>query len=408
MRILCVNSVISIFGGVEFSAIGLAAEFVQRGHEVHFLGASGLTPRLRPSGTDEASAGDGIQRHYRKFPRVYSLGERQGTLRKLIWHLQDLAHPANEKQFADVLAEVTPDAIILHNVTAIGMNIWRTIAKAGIPCIQVLHDFGVVCKNMSMYRNGRQCIGLCRPCSLQKAYRFSMIRGARNIGFVCPAQATLNAIEQYVDLQPWKRRVIPNANRFLTKPRAAATDRTEILFVGRLDVIKGAHVMLRAAERAAKQANFVLNLLGTGSEYETLRLQYADRSWVKFHGSVDQDTIADFLSRAQFMLLPSLWFENAPVVAVHALMAGLPILGSHIGGIPEHVFDGRTGRLLPPGDVDAWANAIVETLEHPALIEAWSRASIEAAKQFDAGRAAVAYEEMLQELAADSKPTPCS
>lgn len=409
MRILCVNSIITAFGGVEFSAIGLADEFVRRGHEVHFLGASGLTPQLRPVGKDETSPGHGIEHHYRRFPRIFSLGERHGTLRKLIWHLQDLAHPANEKQFADVLAEVAPDAIVLHNVTAIGMNIWRTIARARIPCIQVLHDFGVVCKNMSMYRNKRQCAGLCYPCSLQKTYRFAMIRGTRNIGFVCPARTTLDAIEQRVDLTPWKRRVIPNAGRFVTKPRIAETiEKPEILFVGRLDVIKGADVMLKAAELAAEHVDFVLNLLGTGSEYEGLRLQYAGKPWVRFHGSVDQDTVADFMSRAQFLLLPSLWFENAPVAAVHALTAGLPILGSRIGGIPEHVFDNQTGRLLPPGDVDAWKNAIIDALMHPAGIQSWSRASIEAAKRFDPGRAAAAYEEMLQELAADSKPTPCS
>lgn len=402
MRILCVNSVISIFGGVEFSAMSLADELIGRGHEVHFLGASGITPQLRPTGHNETTvdAQDTILRHYREFPRIYPLGERHGTLRKLIWHAQDLAHPANERQFADVLAQINPDAIILHNITAIGMNIWRTIARTRVPCIQVLHDFGVVCKNMSMYRNGRQCDGLCSACSLQKTYRFSMIRSAENFGFVCPAQATLDAIEHYVDLTPWKRRVIPNANRFLTKPRALDAMRPpEILFVGRLDIIKGADVMLKAAEIAAKESTFVLNLLGTGSEYDTLRRQYADRPWVKFHGSVSQEAVADFMSRAHFLLLPSLWFENAPVVAVHALTAGLPILGSRIGGIPEHVFDNQTGRLLPPGDVGAWSNAIVEALKDPALVETWSRNSIEAAKKFDAGLAAKTYEAMLEELA---------
>jgi glycosyltransferase involved in cell wall biosynthesis len=408
MRILCVNSVISRFGGVEFSAMGLADELVARGHEVHFLAAAGVTPRLLPTGKEEATS-EGILHHYRKFPRIYPLGERHGLLRKWVWHVQDLAHPANEKQFADVLAKTAPEAIILHNITAIGMNIWRTIAKRGTPCIQVLHDFGVVCKNMSMYRNGQHCDGLCHPCNIQKKYRFSMIRGAKNIGFVCPAKATLETIETHVDLTPWKRQVIPNANRFLTKPRIAdTTPIPEILFVGRLDIIKGADVMLKAAELAAGREDFLLNLLGTGSEYELLRRRYAGKKWVQFHGSVDQNAIADFMSRARFMLLPSLWFENAPVVAVHALTAGLPILGSRIGGIPEHVSDNRTGRLLPTGDVGAWTNAIVDALQNPNLVERWSEGSLEAAQQFEAGEAAVAYEELLRDLAADSMSTSSS
>ena len=86
----------------------------------------------------------------------------------------------------------------------------------------------------------------------------------------------------------------------------------------------------------------------------------------KFHGSVPQDRVADFMARARLLLVPSLWPETVPGVAVHALYAGLPAMGSRIGGIPEHIIEGKTGFLLPPGDVEAWRRAIEHALQNPA------------------------------------------
>src|ERR1700730_15254813 len=100
MKVLCVNCVISEFGGVEFAAMNLALGLIDRGHEVHFLAAEGQKAQMRPSGlpeqNDKKVKRDGIRRLYRKFPRIYPLGEQHGLLRKLVWHFQNLAHPANE------------------------------------------------------------------------------------------------------------------------------------------------------------------------------------------------------------------------------------------------------------------------------------------------------------------------
>ena len=68
-------------------------------------------------------------------------------------------HPANERIFGEVLRDVSPDIVILHNITAVGLNIWRTIARAGIPCIQVVHDLALVCMNMAQFRGGKACVG---------------------------------------------------------------------------------------------------------------------------------------------------------------------------------------------------------------------------------------------------------
>jgi glycosyltransferase involved in cell wall biosynthesis len=254
---------------------------------------------------------------------------------------------------------------------------------------------------MSQYRSGRQCSGLCLPCRLQKWYRFSLIRGAPNFAFVAPSQATLNQIKKFAPLSAWKTAVISNPNTFLVKPRSwRESDKPRLLYVGRLDSSKGVDMMLQAAQAAFAHAPFEFDILGSGTLNDSLRKAYANSSWIRFHGSVDQETIADFMSRATALLVPSLWLETVPGVAVHALFAGLPVLASHIGGIPEHVQDGKTGRLLPPNDLNAWSAEIIRIVTNPRQITAWSAACRPAAERFDPRIALDAYEALIKEIVA--------
>jgi glycosyltransferase involved in cell wall biosynthesis len=407
MRVLCVNYVISEFGGVEFAAMNLASGLVNRGHDVHFLAAAGQATPLDP---DRDSAASPPQRyqwpihcHYRKFPRIYPIGEKRGLLQKLIWHVQDLAHPKNETLFAEVLGQVKPDIIILHNITAIGSNIWRTVAESGIPCVQVIHDLALICLNMARFRSGRQCSGLCLACRMQKQFRFTMIAGAANFAFVSPSLATLQAIASYADLSKWRTRVIPNPNSFLVKQRRQASSPPRLLYVGRLEPSKGVDMMLRAARVARRHHEFELDILGTGVLDAPLRQLYRQCPWVKFHGTVDQNGVAEFMSNASVLLVPSQWLETVPGVAVHALFAGLPVLGSRIGGIPEQVRDGKTGRLLPPSDEAAWSTAIVDIVGDPEQVAAWSEACLHAAQRFDPASALDKYEMLMEEMLATAK-----
>jgi glycosyltransferase involved in cell wall biosynthesis len=405
MRILCVNSIISEFGGVEFAAMNLAYGLADRGHEVHFLGAKDQKAPSNQAGQEVGSPESErlrkIHRHYQVFPRPYALGEKSNSLRKALWHIQDLADPANERTFSKVAREIDPDVIIIHNPTAIGLNIWRPIRKSGTPCIQVIHDLSLICFNMSQFRSGRQCSGLCFPCRLQKWYRFSLIRGAPNFAFVAPSQATLNRIEKYAAVSAWRTEVISNPNTFFVKPRSwRESDKPRLLYVGRLDPSKGVDMMLRAAQVAHAHVPFEFDILGSGTLDQSLRESYTNSNWVRFHGNVDQETIADFMSRATALLVPSLWLETVPGVAVHALFAGLPVLGSRIGGIPEHVQDGTTGRLLPPDDEKAWSAEIIRIVTNPQQITAWSDACRLAARKFDPRVALDAYEKLIQTMVA--------
>jgi glycosyltransferase involved in cell wall biosynthesis len=395
MKILCVNSYISEFGGAELSALKLADGLAKRGHEVHFLGA-----RLGGSDPEAMRYGD-VHLHYETFPRPYPLGKKGHIGKKALWHLQDLVGPANERIFGEVLKRIVPDVVILHNTTGVGQNIWRTLRRYDVPALQVIHDLGIICLNKARFRNARQCKGLCALCRLQMELRFFWLRDVTQLSFVSPSRAVLNEIGHFAPLKKWRCEVIPNPNSYITKPRLATADQSaRLLYVGRVDPSKGVDFMLRAAKRARDTVKLDFDVVGTGMLERALRSEYAGSNWVTFHGQVDQTTIAELMSRAAVLLVPSLWLENFPGVAVHALFAGLPILASDIGGIPEIVDDDKTGRLLTAGDEKAWADAIVNTLTDTSRIARWSAACIGAAQRFGADVNLDAYQRLIQQLAA--------
>jgi glycosyltransferase involved in cell wall biosynthesis len=396
MKVLCVNSFVNSFGGAELSALNLAFGLAGRGHEVHFL-ADGSTSSSPP----EAPDGELIQFHYKTFPRPYPIGPQANPFLKALWHLHDLANSNNTKIFGEVCRKISPDIIVLHAIDGIGLNVWRWIRKADIPCIQVLHDYAIVCLNKSRFRNGRQCRGLCLACRAQKTIRMSWLDRAEHFAFVSPSRAVMKEVEHYVDLSRWRKLIIPNPNHFLVKKRTWSIDRKpRLLYVGRLDPSKGIDRVLRCALEAHKKIEFDADVLGSGPSEEYLRKTYGNSSWIRFHGRVDQEYIAHYMSEATALLVPSLWLENFPGVAVHALFAGLPVIASDIGGLPEIIDDRITGLLVPPRNEDAWTAAIVNVVENKSQISIWSTACLAAAQRFDATRALDEYERLMNDMVA--------
>jgi starch synthase len=86
---------------------------------------------------------------------------------------------------------------------------------------------------------------------------------------------------------------------------------------------------------------------------------------VKFLGVKPRGELVELYQQASVVAVPSVW-DNSPNVIYEAMACGTPVVASRVGGIPELVDDGVTGLLVPPGDADALADAIVALLGDPA------------------------------------------
>jgi len=124
----------------------------------------------------------------------------------------------------------------------------------------------------------------------------------------------------------------------------------------RLTVEKGIHVVLDAIARLPRELSVELTIAGRGPLEPQVRQAAAADPRITFLGFVADEAKQAVLSDADYLLIPSLWYENAPVAVIEAAAYGLGVIGSRIGGIPELVREGSTGLLFEPGDAAALAD----------------------------------------------------
>jgi glycosyltransferase involved in cell wall biosynthesis len=91
-----------------------------------------------------------------------------------------------------------------------------------------------------------------------------------------------------------------------------------------------------------------------------------------FEGSVDNDQLGGFYSKASICVLPSLWMENCPIAGLEALVYGRALVGSDIGGIPDLIKDGVNGFLVMPNDHELLARRVIKILENRELLTEFS------------------------------------
>ncbi len=175
---------------------------------------------------------------------------------------------------------------------------------------------------------------------------------------------------------------------------------SRLLCVGRLVPVKGIDTLLRAfAVALPDEPDLVLDIAGDGplrGELEALAGDLGLRDAVHFLGRVEG--VAAEMERATAVVVPS-HGEGFGMVALEAAERGRPVIASGVGGLPEIVSGGRTGVLVPPGDVRALAAAIVALARDPGHAAAMGRAARERAlAEFSLARCADRTDALYRDL----------
>jgi glycosyltransferase involved in cell wall biosynthesis len=159
-----------------------------------------------------------------------------------------------------------------------------------------------------------------------------------------------------------------NPSSYGQRPRGAFGKR--VIFVGRLDPVKGAPLLVEAmAQVIARHPEARLTLVGDGparplAEARAKALGIAGS--VTFAGFQSQGAVAALLEEADMLVLPS-FAEGVPVVLMEALASRIPVIASRVAGVQELVEDGVSGFAVPPGDVATLADRIGQLMEDPQL-----------------------------------------
>jgi glycosyltransferase involved in cell wall biosynthesis len=185
--------------------------------------------------------------------------------------------------------------------------------------------------------------------------------------------------------------VIPNAlgtDQFPISndhPTTQLSNCLTILHVGRMERVKGIHVLADAIPQVIQQvpnARFVFvgedrPALSGGSQRAELETQFTRagvRHCVEFTGAVDHAALSDWYRRADIGVVPSMLYESFSYTCAQAMAAGKPVIATRIGGIPETVDDGVNGIIVTAGSVEELTEAILRLARDPDLRARMGRA----------------------------------
>jgi glycosyltransferase involved in cell wall biosynthesis len=304
-----------------------------------------------------------------EFGNAYSPSERAVHATRIIWSRHA------RQRIRELLAEARPDVCMVHNVYHhISPSVLGALAEHGKPVFMTLHDLKVACPAYKMLASDGIC-ERCRGGKLINVVRHRCIKGSLAYSALIYLEATLHRVldtyQSNVDTF-----VVPS--RFLIDKMAEwgidAARMTHVpnfvhlgdfqpvnkagrhvLYFGRLSVEKGIHTLVRAAARA----DVALDIVGSGPDETGLKELARDLGVnARFHGYQTGEALWGFVRGARAVVLPSEWYENAPVSVLEAYALGIPVIGANIGGIPEMIEPGRTGAIFESGDIDGLARQL--------------------------------------------------
>jgi len=171
------------------------------------------------------------------------------------------------------------------------------------------------------------------------------------------------------------------ADTRMSRQKMNLPDKRTILYVGRIEPLKGLDILLRAIALLNDGGGANLLIVG-GSPEKDVELErlntLADNldisDIVTFAGSVDQEKLPNYYNAADVFVLPS-WYESFGLAALEAMSCGTPVVVSRVGGLTTFVEHGKSGHLIPWRCPEAFARSLEVLLENPSLRKAMGRAA---------------------------------
>jgi glycosyltransferase involved in cell wall biosynthesis len=281
----------------------------------------------------------------------------------------------------------SPDVIHLHTIGEFGpAAFWAT---GQIPTVLTVHGPEPYTRKLlpwmlpgSYYRRSSyrlqdmKAIGLAYYLYLLFLQRPIYRYGFRYVDMIVTPSAYLaKALEADARMTP----VTHVYNGVMLSPAPPFRRTRNVLFVGRLEAVKGVDTLLRAVALAAGRVDGLsVTIAGDGEDRSRLEKMSSDlglNETVQFRGWLSREELATCYAEAEIVAIPSVWPEALASVGVEALAAGRPVVASDVGGIPEVVVDGVTGRLVRRRDARMFAEALVDILTNAETAEQMSVSS---------------------------------
>lgn len=351
MRILLVHNRYQNVGGEDLAVKDERDLFVTRGHAVDLLEA------------DNA--------------------EIVGFNRKTKTAVKTIYSACSRRSMTAKIASFQPDLVHIHNFfPLLSPSIYYACRRAGVPAVQTLHNYRLICPSALLLRDGRvceDCVGKLVPWPgvVHACYRGSYA-GSAVVAATLAAHRAFgtwkNVVNAYIARTNFSREKLVEGGLPRTKigiiPSFASDPGSSgngtggfALFAGRLSLEKGMATLLSAWD-LLRNSPLNLKVVGDGP----LREEAAHRmaaGRVEYLGQVSRQDVQRLMRDAAFLVFPSVCYENFPLSIVEAFASGTPVVASRLGAMAEIVEDGRTGLHFRPGDPEDLASKVGWLMSHP-------------------------------------------
>jgi glycosyltransferase involved in cell wall biosynthesis len=410
------------FSGTEILTLGVAKELVRRGHRVSVLtGFPGRNDLPELARFDEYEI-DGIDVY--RFHHAFVPMAGQRVLSEIEYNNRMAA-----RYFAQLLQRIKPDIVHFFHFSRLGTSLVDVAAAAGVPAYYTPTDFWSVCRTAQlMLTDGRVCGGPSRyggNCVKHIASLANGTRGERIAKFVPDIMADavvkltisgvlpnyehcqdvaavgqrksfnvarLNALHGIVaPTRMMSEKLIANGvdGRLISQSgygidiagyrnrtrKIGESDAITFGFIGTLQRHKGCHVLVDAFTQLGS-GRAKLRIYGNTTDapdyIDSLQRMAACVNSIELCGTFPNGEIAEVLDGLDVLVVPSIWFENSPLVIHSALAAKCPVIASDFPGMSEVVRHGWNGLTFRPGDVQSLYEQLIRLVNDPTLIESLS------------------------------------
>lgn len=382
MRVILVNKFHYRKGGAETYYLALAEGLRAAGHEVAFFS-------MRHPNNLSCE-----QEKYFVTQREYNGGT--SPLKTIADGVSLIYSREAREKFDALLRDFQPDVIHLNNVhRQITMSILDApyLRERRIPVVYTAHDYILVCPAYTMVDgSGRVCDrcldGCFGSCLRHRCVKSSLAKSAlatveaeflkrrRSYDKIDLIIAPSRFMKEKLDEGGFKGRTVYLQN-FLTDSQVAMGEKCldadklskppYFLYFGRLTEVKGVVTLVRAFAKACRSGlpgDWNLRIAGDGPErtrIEQIVVSEGLQGRIDLLGYLTGEPLQRQVTGARFTVMPSEWRENMPYSGLESLAAGTPVIGARIGGIPDIVFEGKTGYLFPPKDKRALTGVILRS-----------------------------------------------
>lgn len=344
MRILIITDWQKLQGGAEAYILALREGLIEAGDEVELL-TSSASPVARQHADHVTFASDGL----------------------LAKSVLQIVNPFAVATVRRVTRDFKPDLVIV-NMFALYLSPASVLALGNIPYVLIVSDYKCICPmghrllpdgSVCEQAVGRACYRsacLSLPHWLRDQPRYALIK--RVLKQASRVISVGNSMQDILQQQGVSSIPLP---LFSSEPgesyrRDCAGDPL-FLFLGRLDVEKGVDTLIHAFARLRMEVpKSRLRIVGRGKlreSLERLAIELGQKNAIEFCGWMEPDQVEMEISQAWALVAPSRWVEPFGLVALEALLRGVPAIVTDAGGFSEQVKHGETGLVFPIDDIDA-------------------------------------------------------